>query len=121
MTTRRKSLGDWGEGIAVEYLIARGYEIVARNARTPYGEIDVVARRGKETVMVEVKTRSSDAFGWPEEAVTPQKRDRLVAAGQSFLQEHDDLAGNWRIDVIAIERSTDGQAPRITHYENAVN
>ncbi|MEJ2351489.1 MAG: YraN family protein [Anaerolineales bacterium] len=132
MSTSRQALGRWGEARAAEYLIARGYAIVERNVRTPYGEIDLVARReptrtaypGKPaptTVFVEVKTRSSKAFGFPEESVTPRKQAHLLAAAQSYIQEHPEFDGDWRIDVIAIQRDPSKAQPTITHFENAVN
>lgn len=132
MSTFRQALGRWGEAQAAEYLIACGYAIVERNVRTPYGEIDLVARLegaktaypGKlapTTVFVEVKTRSSKTFGFPEESVTPRKQAHLLAAAQSYIQEHPELDGDWRIDVIAIQRHPSKARPTITHFENAVN
>ena len=57
MTTHNQQVGKWGEDIAVEYLIKRGREVVARNIRTPYGEIDIITKQGGIIVFVEVKTR----------------------------------------------------------------
>ena len=98
--------------------------ILARNARTAYGEIDLIARQagvsGAVTVFVEVKTRRSTAFGLPEEAVTPNKQAHLLAAAQAFLQAHPELEGDWRVDVIAVQKGAGGQEPAITHFENAV-
>ena len=132
MSTSRQALGRWGEARAAEYLIARGYAIVGRNVRTPYGEIDLVARLERTrtvnpgrsaptTVFVEVKTRSTKTFGFPEESVTPRKQAHLLAAAQSYIQEHPELDGDWRIDVIAIQRDSSKTRPTITHFENAVN
>jgi len=133
MKTLRQRVGSWGESLAAEYLRQRGYTILERNARTPYGEIDLVARQeqvhggqggalpaGSVTVFVEVKTRTSTAFGLPEEAVTARKREHLLAAAQAYLQAHPDLEGDWRVDVIAILSSSSRKEPRITHFENAV-
>jgi putative endonuclease len=132
MSTSKQALGRWGEARAAEYLIARGYAILERNARTPYGEIDLVARlddpRSSDprrpsptTVFVEVKTRSSRTFGFPEESVTQRKQAHLLAAAQSYIQEHPQLEGDWRIDVIAIQRYPSKTEPTITHFENAIN
>jgi putative endonuclease len=127
MTSRKAVLGRWGETVAAGYLERLGYTILERNARTPYGEIDLVARQDTEkgrsreavTVFVEVKTRSSTAFGLPEEAVTARKRGHLLAAAQSYLLDHPALGEAWRVDVVAIQRLRRGQAPVITHFENA--
>lgn len=76
MANRRQLLGRWGEDLAAEYLIERGYTILERNVRTRYGEIDLVAQLAEEsislsdspvTVFVEVKIRSTRSFGLPEE------------------------------------------------------
>jgi putative endonuclease len=124
-------LGRWGETQAAHFLEERGYLILERNARTPYGEIDLVAQRLEEeagyegatlvTVFVEVKTRTTTTFGLPEEAITARKREHLIAAAQSYLQNHPELGGDWRIDVIAIQRYRAAAPPAIYHFENAVN
>jgi putative endonuclease len=127
MTTSRQLLGRWGEDLAADYLARRGYAILERNARTPFGEIDLVARQVEHCpggpveviVFVEVKTRASRSFGLPEESVTARKRAHLLSAAQSYLQQHPHLEGNWRIDVIAILRPRDNRPPHLTHFENA--
>jgi putative endonuclease len=130
LSQSRQELGRWGEALAADYLVDQGYTIVARNERTPYGEIDLVANKlsgptaeshesQEVLVFVEVKTRTSQYFGYPEEAVTPRKQMNLISAAQHYLQEHPDLDLDWRIDVIAIERYPD-RAPIIHHFENAL-
>lgn len=131
MTPSAKELGRWGEAFAAEYLLNSGYTIIARNERTPYGEIDLIAeqvsRSGAEaqnsekvTVFVEVKTRTSKKFGYPEQSVTPRKLENLLSSAQHYLQEHAKQEVDWRIDVIAIERYED-QTPIIHHFENALS
>jgi len=121
-----KELGKWGEQLAADFLIKQGYSIIARNARTPYGELDLVAQQLSEhnlgemtTVFVEVKTRSSQTFGYPEESITPSKQEHLISAALHYLQEHPKLDQDWRIDVIAIERYQN-RDPIIHHFENAL-
>ncbi len=121
MRKSRHILGRWGEAVAAEFLAERRYSVVARDARAPYGEIDLVSRPGDATVFVEVKTRSNTAFGYPEEAITPRKREHLIEASQAYLQKHPELSGDWRIDVIAIQRLDPTKEPLIEHFENAVN
>jgi putative endonuclease len=130
MANQRQSLGRWGESLAADYLVDLGYVVLERNVRTPYGEIDLVARLFEEssistekclvTVFVEVKTRSTHTFGHPEESVTARKRAHMIAAAQSYLQDHPDLGGVWRIDVIAIQRLQPDRPPTIHHFENAI-
>jgi putative endonuclease len=131
MSMVRKALGKWGEDLAAGYLAARGYHILAQNARTPYGELDLVASEeradgvgegsGTVTVFVEVKTRRSSAFGLPEASVTTRKQAHLLASAQAYLQAHPDLEGDWRIDVIAIQQLPGQPEPSIVHFENVVN
>ena len=123
MSQSRQDLGRWGEAHAADYLQQQGYTVIARNVRTPYGEIDLIVQQKSEgetiAVFVEVKTRTSKTFGYPEEAITPRKQLNLVSAAQHYLQEHPDLDKNWRIDVIAIERYPE-RSPIINHFENAL-
>lgn len=121
--THQQRLGHWGETQAAQYLMGAGYEILTRNYRTPYGEIDLVSRQetleGRVLVFVEVKTRSGQSFGYPEESITDRKLEHLLAAAQYYLQQHPNWEGGWRIDVIAIQHCKQC-APQIRHFENAL-
>ena len=120
MPNQKRALGSWGEQRAAEYLQERGYQIVARNVRGEYGEIDLLARQGAVLVFVEVKARSSAQFGHPEEAITPLKQQHLVDSALDYLQAHPDLDGDWRVDVISVRRMKNGR-PEILHFENALD
>jgi putative endonuclease len=119
MGNRRQRVGHWGEEIASEYLAARGYSILSRNAWTPYGEIDIVACREGVLVFVEVKTRTSSLFGYPETAVTARKQAHMLAAAERFLQAYPKDFETWQFDVIAVEGKPGGK-PDITHFENVL-
>lgn len=80
----KKLLGQKGEKLVSKYLKERGYKILETNYRTPFGEADLIALDGDETVFVEVKTRSSVAYGTPAEAVTPEKRKRYYKIAQCY-------------------------------------
>lgn len=121
MSAYRQRLGKWGEQIAEAYLIALGYEVLARNARTGYGELDLVMRKDGEIVFFEVKTRSNDAFGNPEDAITQLKQEHLINSAQAYLNENNEGNVGWRIDVIAVQGRPDDAAPHIEIFENAVN
>jgi putative endonuclease len=112
-------VGRWGESLAAAFLSERGFEVLERNARTPYGELDLVARTAGVIVFVEVKTRTSTAYGWPEESISAEKRQHLQQAAASYLQEHPELEGDWRIDVIAILGDPRGGPVEITHFDHA--
>lgn len=117
MKKHNQTLGQWGEHMAADYLQAMGYEVLEQNVRTPYGEIDLVARHGEITVFIEVKTRSTTSLGLPEEAITPHKREHMLAAAEYYAAEHQ--IDHWQIDVMAIEGQP-GKHSKITHIENAL-
>jgi putative endonuclease len=110
-------VGRWGEETAVTFLRQHGYEILARNARTPYGEIDIIARLGDVTIFVEVKTLTSSKNFFPEQNVTARKREHMLACADCYAAEH--AIDHWQIDVVAVE-GRQGTEPRITHFENAI-
>ncbi len=110
-------IGKWGEDAASAYLAKQGYEIVARNARTPYGEIDIVARQVDTTIFVEVKTRTSNKMGLPEDSVTLRKQAHMLACAEHYAAEN--AIDHWQIDVVAVEGKM-GCEPKITHFENAI-
>lgn len=114
-------MGKWGEALAADYLIARGCQIVGRNIRTPYGEIDLLAIDGDQTVFVEVKTRTTGTFGAPEVSVTPRKQAHMQAAAEAYLVDHPEMETSWRIDVIAIYGRPGDPAPEIVCFENAIS
>jgi putative endonuclease len=118
--TPRQNLGKWGEALAADYLGQRGYLLLERNARTPYGELDLVMRQGETIVFVEVKTRISAAYGLPEESITPRKQEHLLNAARHYLQSHTDIGGDWRVDVIAIRRMRSAP-PEVVHFENILH
>ena len=117
MSNRNQRTGKWGESVAARYLDEHGHTIVARNVRTPYGEIDIVTEKGGITIFVEVKTRTSSSLGPPEISVTPRKQEHMVAAAESYAQENE--IDHWQIDVIAVEGKP-GKQPDFTHFENAI-
>ena len=101
MRPPRQALGAAGEAAAAGALAAAGYEILGRNLRTPFGEVDLLARQGEVLCFVEVKTRSSDAFGHPAEAVTPAKQANLRRSA-AFLLRARRWEGPCRFDVVAV-------------------
>lgn len=94
-------LGKNGEELAAEHLIKAGFKIVARNWRYKRDEIDIIASNSEHVIFVEVKTRTSNYIGNPEEAVTQAKQKRLVKAAHAYL-ETIDANLEARFDIIAI-------------------
>ena|SRR6185503_17552396 len=111
-------IGKWGEQAAAEFLLERGYVIVAHNFRTPYGEIDLIARQGEITIFIEVKTRTSNKMGLPEESINLRKRQHMISAAEYYAAESE--IDHWQIDVLSIE-GRPGSEPVITYFENAIS
>ncbi len=109
-------LGRRGEELAASFLVNEGYTILDRNWRCPQGEIDLVAFDGNETVFVEVKTRSSVAFGHPLEAITTLKLARLRRLAAAWCAEHEGNHDRIRIDAIAVIAPRHG-TPQIEHLK----
>lgn len=82
MTEARLQLGRQGEELAARHLEQRGFRIVARNYRTPIGELDIIARDRRHLLFVEIKTRRGMVFGAPAEAVGAHKQRQIVRAAQ---------------------------------------
>ncbi|NBS41256.1 YraN family protein [bacterium] len=116
MTDPRRAFGDAGETLAASFLARAGFSILDRQVRTPFGEIDLVCEDGDELVFAEVKTRQSDEFGYPEEAITPAKFRHMVASAEAFLAARGWENRLWRIDVLAI-RVLSGADPEIVHLK----
>lgn len=122
MKTRRQAIGSWGEHLAERYLLERGYQILGKNVRTAYGEIDILARQKDELVFAEVKTRTNQSYGQPEAAITTKKQAHMIQAAQAYLQANPNLEGcAWRIDVIAISGKPGDASPEIVYFENALS
>ncbi len=118
--TRRQKVGQWGESAAAQYLERRGYTVLARNARTAYGEIDLVVRAsGGDLVFVEVKTRTNTGFGFPEEAVDARKLQHLISSAQAYLLNLPGLVEeHWQIDVVAVLGRPGDDDVHFEHFEN---
>jgi len=109
---KARRLGREGENRACQYLRRQGYEIIARNWRSRFGEIDIIARNGGSLIFIEVKTRSNAGFGGPEAALDMHKRKRVIAAAKAYLSVvESDLP--VRFDLVAL------QGEKITLYKGA--
>lgn len=111
---RKKSLGNLGENLGLKYLQNNGYQFIERNFRSKFGEIDLIFLDGQTLVFVEVKTRLSETFGSPEEAVNQLKLRSIIKTAQFYLLFHHQESISWRIDLMAV----DLKKKTITHYQN---
>ena len=109
----KKILGRQGEKAVEKYLKKQGCKILERNYQTPFGEADLIVQDKDEIAFVEVKTRTSDKFGEPREAVTPEKQRRYKKIAECFWKEHGEEP-NARFDVAEVY--ADGT---IEYFKNA--
>lgn len=115
----KDAVGRFGEDLAAKRLAADGLELIERNWRCNDGELDIVALDGDALVFVEVKTRSSVAFGDPAEAVNRAKALRLRRLAVRWLAEHPERrCAELRFDVVAIVRRAPG-GPTVRHIRAA--
>lgn len=116
---RRIRTGKRGEDLAVAYLQRSGYRILERNYRCFLGEMDIIAEDGDIIVFVEVKSRKSETFGEPQEAVGLEKQKKISRISLHYLQQKRLETSNARFDVVAVKLLPDGT--RIELIRNAFN
>ena len=117
MSRARVAFGKTGEDLACCELERRGYAIIARRHRYRGGELDIVARDGPTLVFVEVKARDGHAFGDAAEAVTWQKRQRIVRLASEYVMRHHLNGSPCRFDVVSIQ--FDDGRPVIEVFQDA--
>ena len=120
----RRRLGALGERLAADHLAARGYEVIERNFRTRFGELDLVARRARFLVFCEVKTRVGSRGPGPSgplASVGPRKRVQLRRMAGQWLHERGGASGTAeaRFDVIGITLDPAGRVLALEHLEDA--
>ena len=113
----RRVLGLAGEHLAERELIRRGYEVVARNVRTRFGEIDLICRDGHGFLFVEVKTRRAGSFVAAAEAIDRRKAARLAVLAQSWLAACGQRGARWRIVLAALTVTTRGTRVEIIDFD----
>lgn len=107
----KKRLGKMGERLAVKYLKKHGYKILEKNYRTPFCEVDIIAKCGDVLCFCEVKTRNSDVYGAPSEAVNLSKQKRYIRAAYHYLSGNEECT--VRFDIIEVFRG------EVNHIKNA--
>lgn len=117
MKTPQQQKGKYGEDLAVALMQKQGYTIRERNYRYKRGEIDIIAQTTDTLVFVEVKLRSSDSFGLPEESVSENQQNLIMQTAEQYIEETD-WEGDIRFDIVAIELKPQ-QSPQITYFEDA--
>ena len=116
----RVAKGRMGEQAAASFLAGRGYEVVARNQRTPVGELDLVCRDRSEVVIVEVKARSNEEFGAALEAIGPRKARRLRAAALWWLSDRGMFPCPVRFDAVVLSMDSRGLPLELEHIQDVI-
>ena len=117
LMSKHNKIGIKGEQIAADFLLNKGYIIVHKNWRSGKKEIDIIASKGDMLVIVEIKTRSSYGFGFPEEAVNRKKQQFLKVAAEAFICYNPEYR-NIRFDIISILMEGEN-IKEIVHFEEA--
>lgn len=117
----KKKLGALGEDLACQFLRKKGYKIIERNFRKNIGEIDIIAQLKREKLLVffEVKTKTDDQFGQPQEAVDFFKQRRLLRIVYTYLNQKG-IDADFQIDVLAVELDYPKGKAKIKHFKNVV-
>jgi putative endonuclease len=117
----RHRLGQAGEDAAVGHLRRLGYDVIARNHRTRFGELDVIAFDGETIVFCEVKTRRAAPAASPWEKLDPLKRDQVRRMAAAWLAETSDrpYSAELRFDAIGVTFDAHGALAALEHLENA--
>ena len=110
--------GRTGEQVAASFLTERGYRVLAKNQRTPLGELDLVCRNSSQIVVVEVKARSSDGYGSALEAIGPRKARRLRAAAIWRLSDRGLLPCSVRFDAVVVALDGCGLPCSLEHVKD---
>lgn len=96
------NIGKIGEEIALQYLVKNGYIILEKNLKVTFGEIDIIAEKNNCICFVEVKSRNSDKYGLPEEAITQFKKNKIIKVAQLYIKKKHIKNKLFRFDVISI-------------------
>lgn len=102
--------------MAAQLLMKKGHQLLARNLKSKFGEIDILSREGKTIVVTEVKTKTSDFFGAAIEMITPAKQRKLVLLTHHLQAQYQ--TNNVRIDVVAVDNA--GGEPKLSYHKGVI-
>lgn len=119
MLDKNKKIGAWGEKLAKDYYEKSGYELICRNWARRGGEIDLVFLKDNEIIFVEVKTRTTNIYGWAEDAVTVAKKQKISKLIDQYLMLNQEYYSYFpRFDILVVELIS--FVPKFIHYENVI-
>ena len=108
----KRRLGFWGESRAVKFLKKSGYTVLHRNFKCPFGEVDIIAQKDDTLCFIEAKTRSSDYFGEPNQAVNRTRQSRYINSARYYFTDRE-IDCTVRFDIIEVTKEG------VNHIENA--
>ena len=114
------NIGEKGERMAEKHLISRGYKIIEKNFTTPFGEIDIIAKKNKLLTFFEVKTRISTKYGSPLSSITGDKKKHILKNCEYYLYIKDKFESKYSIDLISLKLDINGNMQILKHIKNAI-
>ncbi len=109
--------GQLGENLAKKHLMNKGFKIIDTNYRTKLSEIDLIAQFKDILVFIEVRTRTGDKFGMPEQSLIRKKINKVIKNAQMYMK-YKGYTGQYRIDAVCVVLDKDKKLLRLNHYEN---
>jgi putative endonuclease len=117
--SQHNEVGKTGEEIARKFLEKKGYKIIEQNYRTKYSEIDLISKKGKDLIFIEVRTKVGENFGTPEETINKNKIKKILQNAVAYVAVKK-WNGSFAIDAVCIVLKPDYSIERLDHYENIV-
>ncbi|MEK7567624.1 MAG: YraN family protein [Patescibacteria group bacterium] len=116
--TEKRKIGDLGESIAIKYLESKGFKLLERNYLKPWGEIDIICKKGNNLYFIEVKTVTHETSGFKaEENVHPFKLRRLERTINSYLLEKGEGESDWQMDLIVVILDKENKKAKVKYIE----
>ena len=119
MHSYNKDIGSFGEALARDYLISKGYKILNMNFRNKFGEIDIICKKNNLLIFCEIKSRYSNSFGSPIESITCYKQKQIIKLSELYLISKKYYNFNVRYDIIEVIFNTITSSHIIKHVQDA--
>lgn len=119
MHSYNKDIGSFGEALAKDYLISKGYKILNMNFRNKFGEIDIICKNNNLLIFCEIKSRYSNSFGSPIESITCYKQKQIIKLSELYLISKKYYNFNVRYDIIEVIFNTITSSHIINHVQDA--
>ncbi|MGL4873867.1 MAG: YraN family protein [Clostridium sp.] len=119
MKKLNKTIGDYGEDLAEEFLTSRGFKVLTRNFRNRFGEIDFICQKDSIITFIEVKTRYSTTFGFPLESITFRKRKNIIHLSKYFISQNNITDFFLRFDILEIYLNIKDDTVKFNFLEDA--